>query len=283
MSCKLTFYNTDMNRDKCSVLTKSKNPEVSCMTRAQLTKIYEKIFRDTTDKKKTKKIVELLEEKLRKECEDQQCWAEKYSNNAVSSFVPRAMWTVDDTWLYSSDISRVLSQYEKKFRPYSGYVYGGIFTSDSADPTMFRQGCYDRILCDMTSSDSLYKRGRLVGTVWNTDTRYGYGVHWVSVVYCKETNIVYYYDSSGNSVIPGVVKYANQIGAKGVSVLMSRMNNHQKMGGECGMFAISHQIYCSMCDKKHSKRETNDYLNSYRYKKLTDADMVRARFELFNF
>jgi hypothetical protein len=199
-------FNVDDTR--CAPTKEYKNG--SCFEYDSLVKIagaYNKKYSDKIRISKDKKdLVEQLEKKLKKECDDQVCWLkhnftrEILDESMKNTFRPAGP-TSKNAWLSTTDIDKVLEQYHEK---YPNFMYLGTVPSD-----------FERIpvlgFQDL-DFDSLLKKGKYkLGMVINLDEHNQSGSHWVALYIDLKHSKVYFFDSFGKKPIKNIKLFINKV------------------------------------------------------------------------
>ena len=151
-------------------------------------------------------LVEELENRLNKECDDQVCWLKQNFTKEIldktmeNTFRPDGP-TSKNAWLSTSDIDKVMEQYHEK---YPNFMYLGTVPSD-----------FERIPIlgfDNINFDSLLKKGKYkLGMVINLDEHNQSGSHWVALYINLKENQVYFFDSFGKKPIKNIKLFINRI------------------------------------------------------------------------
>ena len=144
-----------------------------------------------------KKLWEALNEKLKRDCNNERCWLEKnfvpapYARKLKETFVPEMPkeWEKNPfEWLSTTDIKNVMKQYEKK---YPSFLFMGPVPVD----------CPSAITCSLSGLDVEILINRLgktkLGVIFNLDEHDEPGSHWVATFFDFTKCRILYFDSVG--------------------------------------------------------------------------------------
>ena len=198
------------------------------------------------------KIWDNLRERFANVCDTEKCWMrQKFIQGKLGgdimkyTFAPDApnSWSSNPTeWLSSSEITSVMSHFEKYF---SQFAFIGPSPIDF-DKVTYRGECVWEELCNFKLSKMIAKRKLKIGIVFNTDIHTGEGEHWVSMfidLAAKPYPYIFYFDSAGDPVMNEVNVFSDRIidQAKALGIDLKFYENkkeHQKGASECGMYAL---------------------------------------------
>lgn len=207
--------------DKCSINSKSRTSEYSCLTKKDLVEVYNKIFgKDVKNTSMNKKELHRLLTKHIGITEELWWVSDK---NLPARIVDKIKYYIykpygpikDSEWLYSSDINTIMKQYEKYINDKNvSFTY------------------YKTIGSDHFTHNTFVDNGKNTGIIFNTDKEGGKGEHWVSVYITKKT--VHYYDSLGNKPYGDILKFIKSLNKK----IIVDSKKHQNQDGLCGLYAI---------------------------------------------
>lgn len=180
-------------------------------------------------------------------CNNQRCWLKQDFINRMTGSIKEELTKSTFrpsgpagrfTWLNTTNIDKVLSQYEDKHK---GFKFLGAVPLDFDEiPTL---GIKD------IDFNKLHKEGtNKLGIVYNTDTSKGKGEHWVAGFFDLDNGKVYYYDSYGLEPEKPIRRLMRRA-TKGISSIKGipegkvdvRHNKvrQQYKNSECGVFSIS--------------------------------------------
>jgi hypothetical protein len=265
--------------------------EHSCLSKDLLIKIAKLINQRyggkiKINKRSKKKLYEDISNKLSKEeCNTESCWrkidkimnglSEEERKEFKNSFRPLqpSIWEdKPNTWLNTTDINRVMTQYEHKYPQFKYYP---------ATPIDFNlkygETCMVSDLCTINLKE--LKNKKSIGLVFNTDTHTQSGEHWFSVfVDLVGVNLskptIYYFDSA--TAVKDLEEIPAQI-LNLIETLQEQSNNmfdiyyndikHQYGSTECGVYCL-HFLTEMLKGKSFEK-----YINS----SLTDKKIEKYR------
>jgi|UniRef100_A0A6C0JG54 hypothetical protein len=244
-------------------------------------------------------IWNILKQQMSTVCgSNEMCWL--YSEFAQSSlqylrnvFVPEKphSWISNPTqWLTSTDISRVLKQYEDA---YPDFIFIGPSPIDyDATPYTNSNACVWQDLCDFSLPRLISSGKQKVSVIFNLDTHDQTGSHWVSLYCDVRLRSIYYFDSNKNSqsnkIPDNIIKFINGIivnmAEEPLSQTFKFYNNdkiqHQMKNTECGMYCLYFIISLLTGEKKWE-----DWVDNKQGKnggRVSDIEMEKKRNELFN-
>jgi len=223
---------------------------VSCYSKEQLIKIAKALNekRKSTIKiagKTKKQIWEQIQKTLISECTYEWCWLDvpeiktlkdkKLKDDVFKPPMPEEWSKNKFTWLTTTDIYKVMKQYEKA---YKNFKFFGPVPVD----------CPKEIYCELTdiNLNKLSKKGiEYVGVVFNLDRHDQSGSHWVGLFCNIKKRVISYYDSTATKP-PEYIRYF-------INMLKSSLNTinkdkilynynrkkHQFGGSECGIYSMN--------------------------------------------
>lgn len=158
-------------------------------------------------------------------------------------------WRVNDrAWLSTTDILRVMTQYEKKYR---SFRFLGVFPIDFMHRYSSTQ-CVSNEMCAFDVNEHLNKGTKQCGLILNLDKHYEAGSHWVSVYIGLSPTLpnfgLYYIDSNSTNAPREIYdlfvhiqkQIANVYDAKTTNrfVMVENQKRFQFKDTECGMFSM---------------------------------------------
>ena len=249
---RLNRKRTKTNLKKCSPRT---NNSFTCFNKNALLNIIKSwnnnYYNDKISYSKydgTSQLWSKLDKKFKKVCNEEYCWVEqkfvdKNNTDIKKSFRPKRpkKWKENkNEWLTTSDIEKVLKQYQNK---YDKFVFIGPVPIDF-DKEFGPGQCVINELCNINLKRLLQKGKTKIGIVFNLDPHDKPGSHWVSFFADFDKNGLYYFDSYGisepNEVRILMERLKEQ--AKGLNKDMTiKVNNtrHQFKNSECGIYSIN--------------------------------------------
>lgn len=237
-----------------------------------------------------RKIWTSLKKNLEDVCETESCWLrQKFLSPDVArqlrnySFAPESppSWKENpEEWLSSTDIERVMRQYEKA---YPCFEFLGPSPVDYDHHLRYGE-CVWEELCKF-DLQSLIKRGKFkIGIIFNLDEHWKPGSHWVSLFVNLKKNYIFYFDSAGDPpptrikrLIKTIRKQGDELGMNLEYVENDRA--HQKGNNECGMYSL-YAIATQLKDKRNPRSFllggdiTDRSMNSLREKYFNPAEAL---------
>jgi hypothetical protein len=231
-----------------------------------------------------KTIWTLLQKNLQNVCSKESCWLnqkfvdDKSSKDLTSSFAPMApaSWKrKPNEWLSSTDILKVMKQYEKA---YKCFEFMGPSPIDYDTKQMYGE-CVWQELCEFNLQEQINKGKTKIGVSFNLDPHDKGGSHWVSMFINIKKHTIFYFDSAGEKIPPQIMKFANTIITQGKSLGMNftfdqnHPVEHQYGNTECGIYSLFFIVH--MLEDKI----TSHYLKTHI---LKDKYMEKFRKVYFN-
>lgn len=198
-----------------------------------------------------KTIWTFLQVHLQNVCSKESCWLKqkfvnnngKISKDLAESFAPvaPASWKKKpNEWLSSTDILKVMKQYEKV---YKCFEFMGPSPIDYDMKKLYGE-CIWQELCEFNLQDQISKGKTKIGIIFNLDPHYMPGSHWVSMFINIKKKSIFYFDSAGEKVPMQIMKLANTIISQGKSLGMkftfdqNHPVEHQYGNTECGVYSL---------------------------------------------
>ena len=231
-----------------------------------------------------KTIWTLLQQNLQNVCSKESCWLnqkfvdDKASKDLSASFAPMApaSWKKKpNEWLSSTDILKVMKQYEKA---YKCFEFMGPSPIDYDTKQMYGE-CVWQELCEFNLQEQINKGKTKIGVSFNLDPHDKGGSHWVSMFINIKKRTIFYFDSAGEKIPPQIMKFANTIITQGKSLGMNftfdqnHPVEHQYGNTECGIYSLFFIVH--MLEDKI----TSHYLKTHI---LKDKYMEKFRKVYFN-
>ena len=179
-------------------------------------------------------------------CDNQVCWVntsfvKNIKNNDITHFTfrpngPKSKYE----WLSRSDIDKVMTQYENK---YKDFKFLGAVPYDFEDLSYLETFNFN---IDKTRASGKNR----IGMVVNLDTHDKGGSHWVAFYSDLKSKKIYFFDSFANQPGSRIKKFSNkilkQIGGDNYSNNSKNNNNiiynkirHQFSNSECGVYSMN--------------------------------------------
>jgi len=137
----------------------------------------------------------------------------------------------DKKWLSTLDIKKVMRQYMLK---HPDFIFFGpvpldfnIFTNELSSINL----------------NSLRKKKKKIGVVFNLDYSYQSGSHWVSLFIDLEDNTICFFDSYGDNPPKEIINLIKKLSKQGKMFhkdfnIKINKNKHQKKDDECGIYSL---------------------------------------------
>ena len=256
-----------------------KNNKKTCYTAKQLKKIAQ-AWNAYNGKKMVNPNVGLnnlwedLNKQLKDQCNNEWCWMERdfmsgYRDREFTEETFRPTGPHEKKWLSTSQIARVLKQYQKEVAD---------FISMGPVPIDFANFSPEIAQIDVKY---LHKKGiTKVGIVFNTDPSDKPGQHWISMFIDFNEAEIGFFDSFGKCPPPMPIQELISHISSQPTISSSKRNNwkiqcntirHQRANTECGVYCI---YFISERLKGRSFREISRSI-------VRDEEMVQQRREYF--
>ena len=287
---KKTLKKTTKKNKNLKCAPKSSTNTFSCYSNSHLFELKRAWNSSNKLKIKTnnpKEIWKFLKDQYKDKCGKESCWIkkanipQKYKTKLIKRiFAPKSpdSWKKDpNTWLSSTDIIKVMDQYEYAY-PYFRFM--GPSPIDFDKKLAFNQ-CVWNDLCNIDISQLIQNKKHIVGMIFNLDPHYKDGSHWVSMYININSGEIYYFDSVGDKIPDQINKLKKNIQDQ-CNHLKIKMKfdqlypniEHQMRNTECGMYCLYFIIMMLTKKKKWS-----DFKNT---KRITDEEMEKFRKIFFN-
>jgi len=266
--------NKRIKKVNCSPKPKDELNEFSCYTNKSLIQLRDRWNARHPDVKinsnSPKEIHNQLSEYLKDICNNEACWLRQVGafgqleNEIGDSFAPESPpeWkTNPNEWLSSTDIMKVMKQYEKAYKEFD---FIGPSPIDFDTRKLYGE-CVWEELCNF-SLEKLEKRGKTkIGIIFNTDPHNKPGQHWISMFINIKKKTIFFFDSTGDPAPVEIKKLINRIKEQGLQLKpMIHFNvdsnegiEHQYGNTECGIYSIFFIVH--MLEDKM----TEDYLKTH--------------------
>lgn len=189
-------------------------------------------------------LVKQFKTRLSNVCDNQRCWVKqkfvKRLKNRMREELEKDTFRPKGpqgkfTWLNTSDIDQVMSQYETK---YKDYKFLGAVPIDFDDLPAYG-------IKDLNFNELLDKGISKIGIIFNLDRHDQPGSHWVSLFSDLKKGLVYFSDSYGIEPEDRILTLMRRIARfirdeLGINPIVDyNKMRHQRGGSECGLFSIS--------------------------------------------
>ena len=199
-----------------------------------------------------KEIWSSLKSKFRKSCRRESCWLRKtfLKHNIDSSmleetFAPKLpdAWKKNPReWLDSDNISVVMKQYERKY-PFFEFIGP---TPIDYDTILEQNECVWNDMCKFNINEYIDRGIKKIGLIFNLDKHDKGGSHWVSLFIDIPKEEIYFFDSYGIRIHPGVNRFSKMVIKQTINspytnkfVRYSNTIEHQRTtDSECGTYCL---------------------------------------------
>ncbi len=195
-----------------------------------------------------RKIWDFFKNKFSKVCNNEKCWLrqkfiENNNRELLKYFSPRAPSTWKEkpyTWLNSTDIENIMTQYEEA---YKNFEFIGPSPIDF-DKVIVDNKCVWDELCKFSLTGKIKKNINKIGIIFNTDPHNKTGEHWIALFIDIKNSFISYFDSNGKKPPSEVENFIKRIKKQGkdIGINFSYYDNykiiHQKNDGQCGMYTL---------------------------------------------
>ena len=148
-------------------------------------------------------------------------------------------WKRDpDQWLDSTNIEKVMKQYEEMDPKFE---FMGPFPIDFAAPDPYKGGgkCLIQEMCSMRITESLKKGIQKIGIIYNLDPHYKGGSHWIANFIDIPAHRCYYFDSYGMKPPKQIATFMKWLTTQDSSLRLAfNARRFQFNGSECGMYSL---------------------------------------------
>jgi len=271
----------------CSPKEKNKKKNFTCYTEDTLYKLRDlwnaRHPDDLIQTNDTKEIHNVLSKHLSNVCNKESCWLKqnidfgkiddtKIINESFAPLSPKEWKKNPHEWLSSTDIIKVMKQYEKA---YKCFEFIGPSPIDFDTKKMYGS-CVWEELCNFNLAEQI-KRGKTkIGIIFNTDPHYRGGEHWISMFINIKKKQIFFFDSVGDKIPNEVKTLVDRIIEQG-DKLKNKIHftfdqnypvEHQYGNTECGiysLFFIVHMLEDKITDnylKTHILKD--EYMSKFR-------------------
>ena len=253
-------YHDSINNKTLKYFKQAKcHPRISkkkktCLDYKILLKLKKKWNLRHPDKKiKTKKKNELfnkLKEAYSNICDNEICWINKGLNGnenkeklklkLFAPETPKKWHTNINEWLDSTDLNKVMKQYEEK---HPNFKFLGPAPIDF-DTYKSNNNCVWPEICNININNIINSNVDYVGFIFNTDKHYQSGSHWFSLFLNLKDKYLFFFDSTGKPIPYEIQKLINKINNQCLNnnIKLKNFNNvgirHQRGNTECGMYCL---------------------------------------------
>jgi hypothetical protein len=238
-------------------------------TLVRIAKLCNKRFKTNIDTAiKGKKLWKAINDAMiqHTKCTNEVCWTDTFDLTKEEYFKPLRP-KGKHTWLNTTDINKVMIQYEKK---YKDFVFIGAIPRDFF------------IILDEFSKrgmDKLSKKAKKIGIVFNTDKHNQNGSHWLAVFIDLDAKTIEHFDSTGHKPIKDIDEFIKQVVINAYMNLGIELNKkinrkvHQLQDSECGVYSLYYII------QRLKGRTFEDITENI----IRDKDMNKCRESFFRY
>jgi hypothetical protein len=274
----------------CSPKQKGEINDFSCYTNKSLYKLRDLWNARHPDVKikssSPKEIHEQISEHLSSVCKKESCWLKQKAifgqvdSDVSDSFAPESPpeWKKNpNTWLTSTDIMKVMKQYEKAYKCFD---FIGPSPIDFDTKQLYGE-CVWEELCNFSIKDQL-KRGKTkIGIIFNTDPHNKGGEHWISMFINIKKRKIFFFDSTGDKPPKEIIDLIDRIIDEG-NMMTPKLHfevdsnegiEHQYGNTECGIYSLffivhmledkmtTHYLKTHILKDKYMQQFRNIYFN----------------------
>lgn len=192
-----------------------------------------------------------LRQRLDDVCHSEKCWLKQdFMKGGLDNTLKHYTFAPDqpsswkkkpDEWLTSTEMNKVMKQYERK---YKCFEFIGPSPIDFDKHLLYGECVWEQ-LCNF-NLQKLMKRGKTkIGVIFNTDPHWKEGSHWISLFINMRSKkpYIYFFDSNGDPAPPEVRAFMKRVvqQAKDMDIDMAQGVNeveHQETDSECGMYSL---------------------------------------------
>lgn len=229
-----------------------------------------------------KQLWRQINNKMSKKCNSETCWLKQdfikhVSKNLEQYFkpqIPKSWLKEKNTWLTTTDIEKVIFQYEEAL---SDFKFLGVVPIDFDYEYSVGQ-CIVNELCKLDIKNLKKKKIKKIGVVFNLDAHDEPGSHWVSMYSDFNKGEVYYYDSYGIFPPEEIKILMERISIQGIKIkgepfkLYYNDIRHQYKNSECGVYSMNFII--ELLNGKSFKEIIKN--------RISDENINKKRFEYYN-
>lgn len=226
-----------------------------------------------------------LKNKMENACHTEACWLkQKFMDNNLDNelmtytFAPKSpdKWKENhNTWLNSTDIEKVMKQYE---HTYKCFRFIGPTPIDF-DTHIYDDKCVWEELCNFNLAKHMRDGINKFGIIFNTDPHTKGGAHWISLFINLKKKFIFFFDSNGMEMPKQIKVFCDRVmkQAEELNIKLKLDENapfiHQEGNTECGMYSLYFIISLL--------RDTHNY-SFFKNTKISDEAMEKMRDKYFN-
>ena len=281
-----------LKKINCSPKPKDELNDFSCYTNKALINLRDHWNARHPDAKinsnSPKEIHAKISEYLKDICNNEACWLRQQSvfgkleSELSDSFAPESPqeWKKNpNEWLSSTDIMKVMKQYEKAYKCFD---FMGPTPINFDTRKLYGECVWDE-LCNF-NLEKLIKKGKTkIGIIFNTDPDYKPGQHWISMFINIKKKTIFFFDSVGDEAPDEIKKLIERIKEQGLALnkkIVFKVDSnagteHQYGNTECGIYSIFfivHMLEDKVTDhylKTHILKD--EYMQEFRHIYFNDS------------
>ena len=284
--------NTTLKKINCSPKSKDELNHFTCYTNKDLIYLRDHWNSRHPDVKintnSPKEIHKLLTEHLKDICNNEACWLKQKTvfghleSELSDSFAPESPdeWKKNpNEWLSSTDIMKVMKQYEKAYKCFD---FIGPTPINFNTRKLYGE-CVWEELCNFNLEKLINKGIKKIGIIFNTDPDTKPGQHWISMFINIKKKTIFFFDSTGDPAPKEVNELINKIIEQGhnldkpinFKVDSNKGIEHQYGNTECGIYSIFfivHMLEDKMTEhylKTHILKD--EYIEKFRHIYFNDS------------
>jgi hypothetical protein len=279
----------------CSPKPKDKLNDYTCYTNDSLIQLRDHWNARHPDSKintnSPKEIHNKIKEYLKDICNNEACWLKqksifgKLESELSDSFAPESPeeWKKNpNEWLSSTDIMKVMKQYEKA---YDCFDFIGPSPIDFDTRQLYGE-CVWEELCNFDLKKLIKKGKTKIGIIFNTDPHNKPGQHWISMFINIKKGKIFFFDSTGDEMPDEIEVLIKRISEQGNDIVppidfnvdSNAGTEHQYGNTECGIYSIFfivHMLQDKTTDhylKTHILKD--EYMQEFRHIYFNDSDSL---------
>jgi len=226
-----------------------------------------------------------LKAKMENACHTEACWLkQKFMDNNIDNelmaytFAPKSpeKWKENhNTWLNSTDIEKVMKQYE---HTYPCFRFIGPTPIDF-DTYIYENKCVWDELCKFNLGKHIKDGINKIGIIFNTDPHTKGGSHWISLFINLKKKFIFFFDSNGTKMPPPIKVFCDRViqQASELNITLTLDENspftHQEGNTECGMYSL--YLIVTLLKDTHTYK-------FFKHTKISDRAMENMRDKYFN-
>jgi hypothetical protein len=274
---------------QCAPKTNNEMQNFSCYSKDALLKMRDLWNKRHSDSQivsgDSKEIWNNLKEKMANACHTEACWLkQKFMENNLNdelmtyTFAPKSpvKWKENhNTWLNSTDIEKVMKQYE---HAYPCFRFIGPTPIDF-DKQVYEKKCVWDDLCHFNLEKFVADGISKIGIIFNTDPHDKSGAHWISLFINLKKKFIFFFDSNGTKMPKEIKDFCDRVIGQAAKLKINLTFDqnapfvHQEGNTECGMYSL--YLIITLISDAHNYK-------FFKETKITDDAMENLRDRYFN-